>query len=138
MPYLRQKIMEHTGFEPVTSTLPVWRAPNCANAPSVYYYNRTEFRWQVIFSSLQNFLCQQLPQSFTASFDMCDVKCGQPLSQTFHFRLTLRHTLQIVSVNDNKFSSVTEGKLHSHIRKCRIFQHRHTHKCRDFRLRLFP
>ena len=25
--------MEHTGFEPVTSTLPVWRAPNCANAP---------------------------------------------------------------------------------------------------------
>ena len=26
--------MEHTGFEPVTSTLPVWRAPGCANAPS--------------------------------------------------------------------------------------------------------
>ena len=26
--------MEHTGFEPVTSTLPVWRAPNCANAPN--------------------------------------------------------------------------------------------------------
>ena len=25
--------MEHTGLEPVTSTLPVWRAPNCANAP---------------------------------------------------------------------------------------------------------
>ncbi len=25
--------MEHTGFEPVTSTLPVWRAPNCANTP---------------------------------------------------------------------------------------------------------
>ena len=25
--------MEHTGFEPVTSTLPVWRAPSCANAP---------------------------------------------------------------------------------------------------------
>ena len=30
--YLLKK-MEHTGFEPVTSTLPVWRAPNCANAP---------------------------------------------------------------------------------------------------------
>ena len=27
------KKMEHTGLEPVTSTLPVWRAPNCANAP---------------------------------------------------------------------------------------------------------
>ena len=26
--------MEHTGFEPVTSTLPVWRAPSCANAPN--------------------------------------------------------------------------------------------------------
>ena len=25
--------MEHTGLEPVASTLPVWRAPNCANAP---------------------------------------------------------------------------------------------------------
>lgn len=27
------KKMEHTGLEPVTSTLPVWRAPSCANAP---------------------------------------------------------------------------------------------------------
>ena len=26
-------LVEHTGFEPVTSTLPVLRAPNCANAP---------------------------------------------------------------------------------------------------------
>ena len=30
--------MEHTGLEPVTSTLPVWRAPNCANAPHPFYY----------------------------------------------------------------------------------------------------
>ena len=29
----RVKKMEHTGFEPVTSTLPVLRAPSCANAP---------------------------------------------------------------------------------------------------------
>ena len=29
--------MEHTGLEPVTSTLPVWRAPNCANAPYQNY-----------------------------------------------------------------------------------------------------
>ena len=27
------QVLEHTGLEPVTSTLPVWRAPNCANAP---------------------------------------------------------------------------------------------------------
>ena len=26
-------VMEHMGLEPTTSTLPVWRAPNCANAP---------------------------------------------------------------------------------------------------------
>ena len=25
--------MEHTGFEPVTSTMRMWRAPSCANAP---------------------------------------------------------------------------------------------------------
>ncbi len=31
--------VEHTGFEPVTSTLPVWRAPSCANAPCGIYYN---------------------------------------------------------------------------------------------------
>ena len=31
------KAMEHTGLEPVTSTLPVWRAPNCANAPYGQY-----------------------------------------------------------------------------------------------------
>ena len=26
-------MVEHTGFEPVTPTLPVWCAPSCANAP---------------------------------------------------------------------------------------------------------
>ena len=26
-------LVEHRGFEPLTSTLPVLRAPNCANAP---------------------------------------------------------------------------------------------------------
>ena len=26
-------LVEHTGLEPVTSTMPLWRAPNCANAP---------------------------------------------------------------------------------------------------------
>lgn len=31
-------VVEHTGFEPVTSTLPVWRAPNCANAPIFLLY----------------------------------------------------------------------------------------------------
>ena len=39
--------MEHMGLEPTTSTLPVWRAPNCANAPKqmIYcriYYNMTD------------------------------------------------------------------------------------------------
>ena len=29
--------VEHTGLEPVTSTLPVWRAPNCANAPCTFF-----------------------------------------------------------------------------------------------------
>ena len=28
-------MVEHTGFEPVTPTLPVWCAPSCANAPSM-------------------------------------------------------------------------------------------------------
>lgn len=28
--------MEHTGFEPVASTMPLWRAPSCANAPNNY------------------------------------------------------------------------------------------------------
>ena len=29
--------MEHTGFEPVASTMPLWRAPSCANAPWADY-----------------------------------------------------------------------------------------------------
>ena len=33
-------LLEHTGFEPVTSTLPVWRAPNCANAPNKSLNNK--------------------------------------------------------------------------------------------------
>ena len=31
-------LVEHTGLEPVTSTLPVWRAPSCANAPLYIIY----------------------------------------------------------------------------------------------------
>lgn len=27
------KMVEHRGLEPLTPTLPVWCAPNCANAP---------------------------------------------------------------------------------------------------------
>lgn len=34
--------MEHTGLEPVTSTLPVWRAPSCANAPVRKLYHKQE------------------------------------------------------------------------------------------------
>ncbi len=35
----RKKLkMEYTGLEPVTSTLPVWRAPNCANTPRSWKY----------------------------------------------------------------------------------------------------
>ena len=30
---LRKQKMEHTGFEPVTLTMRMLRAPNCANAP---------------------------------------------------------------------------------------------------------
>lgn len=29
------KMVEHRGLEPLTPTLPVWCAPNCANAPFV-------------------------------------------------------------------------------------------------------
>ncbi len=29
-------LMEHTGFEPVASTMRMLRAPNCANAPELY------------------------------------------------------------------------------------------------------
>ena len=36
--------MEHTGLEPVASTLPVWRAPNCANAPYGKYNTKTSGR----------------------------------------------------------------------------------------------
>ena len=28
-------MVEHRGLEPLTPTLPVWRAPNCANAPNI-------------------------------------------------------------------------------------------------------
>lgn len=31
--------MEHTGFEPVTSTMRMLRAPNCANAPQKILYH---------------------------------------------------------------------------------------------------
>ena len=30
-------LVEYRGFEPLTSTLPVWRAPNCANTPNMFF-----------------------------------------------------------------------------------------------------
>ena len=35
--------MEHTGFEPVALTMRMLRAPNCANAPYIYYSTLPEF-----------------------------------------------------------------------------------------------
>ena len=33
--YAVHKNMEYTGFEPVASTMRMWRAPSCANTPSI-------------------------------------------------------------------------------------------------------
>ena len=44
--------MEHTGFEPVTSTLPVWRAPSCANAPALVDNTINPDENQVLFFQL--------------------------------------------------------------------------------------
>lgn len=51
-------LVEHTGFEPVTSTLPVWRAPNCANAPYPYSINSIPHlsdNCNCFFQTFQNF-----------------------------------------------------------------------------------
>ena len=32
------EMVEHRGLEPLTPTLPVWCAPNCANAPGSPFY----------------------------------------------------------------------------------------------------
>ena len=52
---VRGDVVEHRGFEPLTSTLPVWRAPNCANAPKQivlpFYYTSG---WK----SITNFIFQ--------------------------------------------------------------------------------
>lgn len=32
-------LVEHKGFEPLTSSMPWKRATNCANAPCTFYYN---------------------------------------------------------------------------------------------------
>ncbi len=39
-------LVEHRGFEPLTPTLPVLCAPNCANAPSELYYSTIFGIWQ--------------------------------------------------------------------------------------------
>ena len=37
--YLRWSVVEHKGVEPLASTMPLWRATNCANAPCPYDEN---------------------------------------------------------------------------------------------------
>lgn len=34
--------MEYTGFEPVASTMRMWRAPNCANTPYENYITKEQ------------------------------------------------------------------------------------------------
>ena len=36
-------LVEHTGFEPVTPTLPVLCAPNCANTPNIFFRKNADF-----------------------------------------------------------------------------------------------
>lgn len=39
--------MEYTGFEPVASTMRMWRAPNCANTP-YHYCSTIEEKMEVV------------------------------------------------------------------------------------------
>ena len=45
-------LVEHTGLEPVTPTLPVLCAPNCANAPRLLYYNMEQSGLQALFCKM--------------------------------------------------------------------------------------
>ena len=47
--FLQYFLVEHRGFEPLTSTLPVLRAPNCANAP---WYVGMKVWWAIKGSNL--------------------------------------------------------------------------------------
>ena len=54
-------MVEHRGFEPLTSTLPVWRAPNCANAPQYF----------VLYSTIFQYENQYLILFFIMNFSIC-------------------------------------------------------------------
>ena len=43
-------LVEHKGVEPLASTMPLWRATNCANAPrNGAYYNRCSWICKEVF-----------------------------------------------------------------------------------------
>ena len=48
-------LVEHRGFEPLTPTLPVLCAPNCANAPWVLLYMKKRDLSTIIFEKTENF-----------------------------------------------------------------------------------
>ena len=54
-------MVEHTGLEPVASTLPVWRAPNCANAPW-HDYNTVGRRREVKNNFIADFFVTVNPE----------------------------------------------------------------------------
>ncbi len=54
-------LVEHTGLEPVASTLPVWRAPNCANAPW-HDYNTVGRRREVKNNFIADFFVTVNPE----------------------------------------------------------------------------
>ena len=52
------KKVEHRGLEPLASTLPVWRAPSCANAPSECYSTtlseKCKYFFKKVFANIEN------------------------------------------------------------------------------------
>ena len=72
--------MEHRGFEPLTSTLPVWRAPNCANAPGCELFFSRLHSIAVLFGTIKkNF--QIYRKKKTPYNDTCKKNCTEKLER---------------------------------------------------------
>ncbi len=67
--------MERTGLEPVTSTLPVWRAPNCANAPCAVIVTQIRRKCNNIFAA-QSKSCFQERNCLMSEKEQCNHNCA--------------------------------------------------------------
>ena len=120
-------LMEHMGFEPTTSTMQMWRAPNCANAPDRRFIcgkngsngARTHDLSRVRRTLIPAELCFQGGDRGTRTPDLYVANVS--LSQLSYIPVNISGILEPVHVLNEIIIAYTRRRMQVHISFCSSF-----------------